>query len=374
MMQQRLLILLYCMFLVGCNEKIPLEKVSLILLMAVDRTSNEEIKIGVSIPLFQNNKHKHTLELETKALTLYTGFSKISTQVKGYLTSSKAQVILIGKKFAQKDNWIQSLDSTYRDPYSTLNTKVVLVDGFATDILKIKQDNISYLSSYINDTIESSIQNNQSISSTVQQLMKEKNEEGMTQAIPIIKRIKNNIDTVGIAFFNHNGKYIYQISKKDVQLYNLINKPKHTGRMILHLPISTQHSQPKSNISVLVQDAKRKIRVNFHKGSFVFNIDLNLNLSLIEKSAPQATDYAQNILPVKKLETEIKQEIDRTLHKLLNNIQKQKIDPLGLSLYARAFQYKEWKILKKEWPNIFSKAKIQINTHVTVKRTGTIRN
>ena len=46
---------------------------------------------------------------------------------------------------------------------------------------------VNHLSSYINGVIESSIQNNQSVSSTIQQLMREQNEEGMTQTVPIIK-------------------------------------------------------------------------------------------------------------------------------------------------------------------------------------------
>ena len=81
---------------------------------------------------------------------------------------------------------MQELDSSYRDPYATINAKVVLVDG-AEQIFTIHKPSKPSLSSYINGVIESSIQNNQSVSSTIQQLMREQNEEGMTQTVPIIK-------------------------------------------------------------------------------------------------------------------------------------------------------------------------------------------
>ncbi|KMP90867.1 hypothetical protein TU65_24905 [Bacillus wiedmannii] len=83
---------------------------------------------------------------------------------------------------------MQELDSSYRDPYATINAKIVLVDGPAEEIFKIHKPSKPSLSSYINGVIESSIQNNQSVSSTIQQLMREQNEEGMTQTVPFIKK------------------------------------------------------------------------------------------------------------------------------------------------------------------------------------------
>lgn len=58
---------------------------------------------------------------------------------------------------------------------------------------------------------------------------------------------------------------------------------------------------------------------------------------------------------------------------MLYEIQQNKIDPIGLSLYARAFQYKEWKV-KGDWSQALAEAKINVKTHVKIKDTGTIRN
>ncbi|PGM50734.1 spore gernimation protein XA, partial [Bacillus thuringiensis] len=217
MIRKWIWIVICCVYLIGCSQRIPLEKVSLILLIGLDRTPNGEMKVGTSIPLFHHKKQKDTVEHWVHASTIYEGFSKIDTKLTGYVTSSKAEVILIGKKFAQEENWIQALDSSYRDPYATINAKVVLVDGSAEDIFKIHRPDKPPLPSYISGVIESSIQNNQSVSSTIQQLMREQNEQGMTQAVPIIKKTKNEIDTVGIAFLNRKGKYLTHIPKKDVK-------------------------------------------------------------------------------------------------------------------------------------------------------------
>lgn len=346
MIRKWILVVICCIYLIGCSPRIPLENVSLILLIALDRTSNGDIRVGTSIPLFHNKQSRNTIEHWAQASTVYNGFSKIDTQLTGYVTASKAEIILIGKKLAQEANWMKELDASYRDPYATINAKVVLVDGSTEDVFKINKPS---LPSYINDVIESSIQNNQSISSTIQQLIREQNESGMTQTLPLIKMGNNDINTLGIAFLDGQGKYLTQIPKKDVKFFNLLNKSKSKGRMILHLVLPPKKSNQKPNTSILVQDAIRKIDVNFQKGKFIFNFDIYANVALIEKTnsnlANRTFDNKNNIY---NLENEIQKELNKKLKTMLNEIQKNKIDPIGLSLYARAFQYKEWKKCKRK--------------------------
>ncbi|MDR4942290.1 Ger(x)C family spore germination protein [Bacillus sp. N5-665] len=364
-----------CVYIIGCSQRIPLEKVSLILLIGLDKTPNGDIKVGTSIPLFHHKQQKSTIEHWTHASTVYTGFSKIDTKLTGYMTASKAEIILIGKKLAQEANWLQELDSSYRDPYATINTKVVLVDGPTEEIFKIHKPSKPSLSSYINGVIESSIQNNQSVSSTIQQLMREQNEEGMTQAVPIIKKTKNEIDTVGIAFLNRKGKYLTHIPKKDVKFFNLINKPKSNGRMILHLALPPKKSNKKTNTSIFVQNATRKVDVDFQNGKFIFNFNIYANVALIEKTnANLIKGHYDNKTNINNLKSAIQKEINNNLQNMLNEIQQNKIDPIGLSLYARAFQYKEWKKVKGDWLQALAEAKINVKTHVKIKDTGTIRN
>ncbi|QWH64291.1 Ger(x)C family spore germination protein (plasmid) [Bacillus mycoides] len=368
-------IIICCIHLIGCSQRIPLEQASLILIIALDRTSNGEMKVGTSIPLFHHEKQKSTVEHWVQASTIYDGFSKMDTKLTGYVTSAKTEVILIGKKFAQEENWIQQLDSSYRDPYATINAKVVLVDGSAEGIFKIHRPDKPSLSSYISSVIESAIQNNQSASSTIQQLMREKNEQGMTQTVPIIKKTNNEIDTVGIAFLDPKGKYLTKIPKNDVKFFNLISKSKNTGRMILHLVLSPKRSNQKPNTSVLVQNATREINVDFQKGEFLFNIDVNMNVSLIEKTNGNITkNRLYSSKHINRLEHEMQREFNKKLQSMLQDMQRNKIDPIGLSLYANAYQYKEWKKVKEDWLRTLSKAKIRVNTHVKIKDTGTIRN
>lgn len=206
MIRRGIWIMICCIYLIGCSERIPLEKATLILLIALDRTSNGEMMVGTSIPLFHQEEPINTVEHLVKASSVYNGFSKISTKMTGFVTSSKAEIILIGKKFAQNENWMKELDSSSRDPYGTLNAKVVLVDGSIEEIFNMKKSDNPPLPKYVNDVIESSIQNNESVSSTIQQLIREKNEQGMTQTLPIITRKKQQDRYSRNSFFRRSGK------------------------------------------------------------------------------------------------------------------------------------------------------------------------
>ncbi|COH37764.1 Spore germination protein B3 precursor [Streptococcus pneumoniae] len=113
----------------------------------------------------------------------------------------------------------------------------------------------------------------------------------------------------------------------------------------------------------------------FQNGKFVFNLDIYANVALIEKTNPNLIKgYYDNKKNINNLKSAIQKEINNNLQNMLYEIQQNKIDPIGLSLYAKAFQYKEWKKVKGDWSQALAEAKINVKTHVKIKDTGTIRN
>lgn len=376
MIRRSIWIVICCIYLVGCsNQRMPLENVSIILLMGLDKKADGDMIVGTSIPIFKNAKKQSTSEEIVEASSLYDGFSKVYTKITGFLTSSKVETILIGKNLSRQENWIKELDSNFRDPYGTLNAEVVIVDGSIEEIFNINKRNKPDLPSYISDVLKSSIHNNFAVSSTIQQLIRDRNEEGKTQSLQMIKRQKNEIKTAGIALLNKHGKYVTSIPSKDIAFYNLIKPPKKKGRMILHVPTDPKRDHQKVNTTLLVQDAKRKIRVNYEKGRFTFNIDIDIDASIIEKnSARTVTQTKEQKKSITKLENDIKQYLNKKFSSMLHHMQKNKVDPLGLSLYAKAYEYKEWKKVQKDWTDTLSKANIQVNTHIKIQNTGAVRS
>ncbi|OUB29874.1 hypothetical protein BK739_10340 [Bacillus thuringiensis serovar pirenaica] len=100
-----------------------------------------------------------------------------------------------------------------------------------------------------------------------------------------------------------------------------------------------------------------------------------MNVALIEKTSENPLkNHLHRKKNISKLEREIKQELNEKLQKMVLGMRENQIDPIGVSLYANAFQYEEWKKVKKDWLHALSKAKIEVHTHIKIKDTGTIRS
>ncbi|WP_458259534.1 Ger(x)C family spore germination C-terminal domain-containing protein [Bacillus cereus] len=55
------------------------------------------------------------------------------------------------------------------------------------------------------------------------------------------------------------------------------------------------------------------------------------------------------------------------LEGLIKKIQKAEIAPIGLGVYARAYTYKDWKRVQKQWGKALSKADVKIGGMGTIK-------
>jgi hypothetical protein len=55
---------------------------------------------------------------------------------------------------------------------------------------------------------------------------------------------------------------------------------------------------------------------------------------------------------------------------LVAKMQRHEIDPIGLGLYARAYQFKAWEHVQDEWGHAFSKADVRIHIKTKIKNMG----
>ncbi|MDM5155303.1 Ger(x)C family spore germination protein [Bacillus sp. DX1.1] len=361
-------------FLSGCNGRVILENVSLILLIGVDKAPEGNLIVGTSTALFKTKNGKNTTEELVEAPSMYSGFSKMDVKTTGLLTSAKAEVLLVGKNLAQKNHWVNELDPLLRDPYSSSNIQILLVNGTIKEIFNLKVKESDSLPMHIKKLIHSSIHDNRTVSTSIQELNRQQNEEGMTQTMPLIKREKDKIRVEGIGFLNNKGRYVTHMAGKDVPLYNLLNNKNNRGRMIFHITLNRSKNHQHQIVTALVENAKRKINVAYKGGKFHFDIDIGMDLSIIErthaKSSMTVNKQQQETI---KLEHQIKEQVNKQLMNIINKMQKHELDPLGLSMYAKAYQYKEWETTKKDWVKVLSKSDIHITTDIKIQNIGVIR-
>lgn len=369
-----ILILVCIIFLSGCSSRLPLENGALILLIGVDKGTKENLIVGTSMTLFKVKSKKSSFEEIVEAPSVYSAFSKINTKTPGYLTSSKVQIVLVGKELSRQSEWLNKLDPIYRDPLSSSNLKLIITDSPIIDFFNIKPPDGMSIPMYIYDVYKSSLGDNMIVPSYIQELMRQKDEEGMTQTIPIIKKIKNKVQTKGIAFFDQKGKYVTSLAVNKVPIYCLLRNPKLKGRMVLNIPLKNSRNNQLRIVSVLVENVKKNIDVEFRENRFRFVIKLNMEVSIVERTnTPPITSNKLERKEIKHLERQLTDAINKELNKIIKEIQNNKIDPLGFSMYARAYQYREWKLRKENWGNTISNSNIEIKPILKIQNTGIIR-
>ncbi|MNR50630.1 hypothetical protein D3C85_1701800 [compost metagenome] len=71
-----------------------------------------------------------------------------------------------------------------------------------------------------------------------------------------------------------------------------------------------------------------------------------------------------------RLEAQINQQIEAKMKALVSNMQKHEIDPIGLGLYARGYQFKAWEQVQDDWGHAFSQSDVRIHVKTTIKNMG----
>ena len=75
----------------------------------------------------------------------------------------------------------------------------------------------------------------------------------------------------------------------------------------------------------------------------------------------------------KKLEKQAAEQMKAQMEKVIKTIQKHEIDPIGLGIYARAFEYKEFKKVEDNWGEAVKDADINVKLDLTIGAMGPVK-
>ncbi|XID96032.1 Ger(x)C family spore germination C-terminal domain-containing protein [Paenibacillaceae bacterium WGS1546] len=75
----------------------------------------------------------------------------------------------------------------------------------------------------------------------------------------------------------------------------------------------------------------------------------------------------------KALGKELSRLVQEQFEDLIERFQKRRIDPIGLGIYARAYEYKQFQKVQDRWSEAFAQAKIDVKVDVKIKSMGPVR-
>ncbi|UUZ80917.1 Ger(x)C family spore germination C-terminal domain-containing protein [Paenibacillus sp. P26] len=197
------------------------------------------------------------------------------------------------------------------------------------------------------------------------------NERGVTPAVAEVQLNRNNkIRLSGTALMDHKGKYVTTINTEETVLLKILQKNVKTS-VSMTLPIPGESKQGPfflNRLSFNAERLKTRIKTSYRQGKFRFDIQIGMTALLTERLFPYDVERQG-----KELEGLIAAEVQKRVESLLRKIQKHRIDPIGLGLYARAYEYEQYKKVEDDWGGALAKADIHASVSVSIGAMGSVR-
>lgn len=365
----RWLFFMTIIFLTGCGQNIPIENLAITLILGIDLDENNEFIFAELSPMFNEDEKKNVDTYVVKARSIRDSRKYFDALETGNVTAAKIQILLIGKKILEQKHWYRILDTIYRNPNFSLNSNVVMVDGDIRDIILYDSEEKSRLALHLKEVIENNVHRTRTINSTLITFHRALYGKEQTAMLPRIYKDKNLI-IEGTALLDQNGKYVGDLSIQQTSLLLILRNEKNK-ELTLSLPLTSLKKDDgifsENEISMEVFRAKRKIKSTYENGKFHFDIDIKLTGNIVEHLFPL------DGISQKDLEKAIEKQLQLEFQQLIDKIQQNQIDPIGLGIYARAFHYDQYKKVNENWGKELSKAKISVNVEFIINSMGAVR-
>ena len=355
-------IITMCM-LTGCgNDSRILEDLGLIQTASYDLAEGNRLKVTSSMPVAATDSTIKRMVLTGITDSIKEARLMFSNQTELTLVSGQLRNTLFGLNLA-KAGLQKHMDTLLRDPSTGLRVKVTIIDGEASDVLNKTYKQHSDTGQYINRMLNKMKTENGISVSTLYKFTRDYYDDGIDPIAPILKDIGDNVEIEGIALFQDD-RYMMKIPVKKAILFSLFKNNFNKGEAILNLSDSKNSREIVMLSSIL---NKRKIKVH-HLAGNRFKVDISAS---IQGSVLEYTGH-HNIVKKEarhKLEDKISQYISAQGQQMIREMQKNKVDSLGIGQYVRnSLSYEEWKSLN--WRKVYPQVEVNCHTKVLIKNYG----
>ncbi|WP_261305591.1 Ger(x)C family spore germination protein [Paenibacillus andongensis] len=366
-----LIIIMIFVIIPGCSDRLDMEDSTNNLTLGLDLDSEDNLLVYMNSPSYGRGIKKKTLEVEVKSHTIRQSREQQDEFAPGVITGRKVQVMLIGKRILEHEDWFRILDVFFRDMKNPLTPRIIAVDGSISDIVNLHPKDQPMLSLFLRGMVDTKSARSETAKTTLQKLHWQMYEKGVTPYISEIQLDKaKQIRLTGVSLLDHKGKYKTSLNIEETGLLQILNKnAKKPVSFTLPIP-GEKKSGPfqTDHLSISVQGIKTKIKTSYKQNKFQFDINIKMPAGLTERLFP--FDVRKN---GKELEKMISEHMQKQFENLIKNIQKHQIDPIGLGLFARAHEYSQYKKVEDHWGEALSQADIHVSVKVIIGSMGPVK-
>ena len=340
--------------------------------VGLDLDQDHNLLIYNMVPVRNKKAREKEMAVKVRALSLRESRGKVDDMFEGAASGRKLETILLGKQLLKHEDWFPLLDVLFRDTKNAITADVIFVNGPVSQVVYSRFPEIPHLSLHLYDLIKTANKRHEAVMTTLHELYRQMYEKGITPAISDLEMDKK-LELRGTALLSKKGKYVDSLQIQENVLLMILQK-----QTKKEIPLTLQLPQMKKSggggifdtnvISFNLDNLKTKIKTAYRDGRFQFDIRIRSYATISEREFPFDVENKSG-----ELEKMINKQLHQQFENLIKKIQKHKIDPIGLGLYARAYEYKEWQKVQDDWGEALSKADIKINVKVKVKSMGPVK-
>ncbi|BCB04318.1 germination protein KC [Bacillus sp. KH172YL63] len=342
--------------LTGCWDQRLLKNGRLVFSAAFDFSPDENIHGTAIIRDFKDGTPTNTM-VEADGRTVRDVRMHMDRKISGTFEPSKNRIFLLGEELAKKDVY-DFLDIFYRDPNSSISSKLAVTEGEAGNALKlISQKNI-LISEYLIEIIGSAESFTGIPKVNLQSVCTLMFDEGRDFFVPLFKIRDEELILSGTALFHKrsmtgtlsipDSTLLLILMNQKAKIARYVTKVDHNKKVKIENYITYNMVDPKTKMTV-ISSTPGDIEVELH---------LKTGISVVEFPQDELADKGK----VKKLEEKIAKHLKADAVKMIKKIQEANSDIFGIGREFIAFHPKEWESMdwEKEYPTITITPKVEL--------------
>ncbi|MGM0902690.1 MAG: Ger(x)C family spore germination protein [Bacillota bacterium] len=345
--------ILLCGFLLaGCTQRKVIDEINIATGIGIDKGANQ-LHGSILIPVFKPDKSIENFLFTAKGAIMRDVAAQMQQKASQPILSGSLDVALFEEELA-RDGIVQVLDVFLRDPSVGARVHLAVVDGKAKGIFEGDYGDRGN-SEYLKELIEHNMRGGNLPETNLHSFLFDFYQQGKDPYLPYIRKESNDlVNIAGIALFK-NEKVVDVLHENNLFYFKLLVDRFTMGQ----IKVKEEHGE--ATIKSITSDTKLKLT---KRNPYEISFNIHIKGILTEHQGIRLEEGE-----VKKVEKALEKQINKTCMQLLEQFQKQKVDPIGLGHFVktktRNFNFDKW---SADYENVTFK----VSTNVRIIEVGVV--
>lgn len=385
-----IVIILSCILLSGCWDKVEIDRRSLISIISVDIGEQagkekelkylspdepftgmdlKKLKVTFGAPdISQLGPDKggtaKDMYITTDAYSMQDAVNKAALKSSRDISFSHIKLLVLSKDLTTYPEILKEIvDYLQREPSLNRNMYVVISDGKAEEYIKHKPRMEKNIENYISGLIENTDRSTSILPITLNEFLILLSENGNAMLPRMtIEKDKNELGISGVGIIK-DYKYRGDLSAIETANLEMLRGKLKGGRKTIY-----KNGHP---IDIVIDSAGRKISMDNQQGKLTFNISLDIEGELKDYYVGGevfSRDMLQSLQ--QNLNNSVKQECAQVVQITQREFG---VDPIGIREYVEKYHPSLWKQIKNNWSDVYSSATINVIVNSNIRRIGVVK-